>query len=146
VQIASMKDSQEWWAFLRGFLLEHVVEIQPIHQQGGIAMVFWDPDKEWTDGLDQMGWKGETVWRMPARLRRAMETVDSVTKRWVRRKKGPGRIFLVNGKGSMLINVSKSEGVYIEPGSMDHELADELGRDPGTKIILDDRKMWGFKA
>jgi hypothetical protein len=93
-----------------------------------------------------MGWEGETVWRMPARLRRAMETTDSVTKRWIRRKKGPGRIFLINGMGSMLINVSKGKGLHIEPGSLDHELAEELGQEPDTQIVLDDRKMWGFDA
>ena len=141
MQVVSMKTAREWWDGLRAFLLEHVYEIYPIHAQGGIAMVFWDADKEWTDELDRMGWKGETVWRMPARLRRSMQTTDSVTKRWVRRKKGPHRVFVVNGKGSMLINVSKTDGMCIEPGSMDHDLAEELGLDLETQIVLHDEKM-----
>jgi len=141
MQVVSMKIAREWWEKLQAFLLEHVNEIYPIHAQGGIAMVFWDAEKEWIDDLEWVGYKGETVWRMPARLRYSMQTADSVTKRWIRRKKGPHRIFVVNGKGSMLINVSKAKGMCVEPGSMDHELAEELGLDLDTQVVLHDEEM-----
>lgn len=150
MQVASMKANRAWGEQLKALLLENVEAIAEITGQGGIAMLIWHPFPKWAEGLKALGWDGEAkLMRMPTKLRRALKKSDSVTKRWVSRKGGPSRVFVINGPGSVLLNIGRdgeTRGIWVEPGSTDHEMAEELGNPEEPLIVLEDEKMWGFNA
>lgn len=143
--VVSMKANEKWTQQLRDILLRNVSEILKIDKSGGIAILVWNPGEEWKAGLHKMKWDGtdKTVIRMPRWFRNNLKATDSATKKWVKRKKAPVRIFVINGPGTLLLNLRRGEGegpgLWIEPGSTDHDLAEELGLGQDNLIVVEDR-------
>lgn len=93
--------------------------IARIHANGDIALVPFEVAPEWRARLEEAGFSLE-VRPLTAAQRRQLSGADHVSARWVKGKR-PGRIYVVSGSGTLLVNHDES-GFAIEPGSTDREV------------------------
>jgi hypothetical protein len=102
-------------------------QIASIVTHGQIAAVMFELDPENEKILrDNISWKGEAVWRMSTKVRKAIaaacaEVGDFVGERWLLAKERKGRIFVYWGSGTFLVNFEPGHGYWPEPGSSDTE-------------------------
>ena len=89
-------------------------EIEPILEDGDIAQLTIEGSKLSVERIDQA---------RAGRVAMILEhdyPKDEVAPRWFRRSQGPGRVFVVMGEGSLLLNISDN-GISLEPGSIAEE-------------------------
>lgn len=110
---------------LKEGIVAHADAIAPICAVGDIAVVVFELDPSFHEGVRQWGWDGSCpVFRLSnARRKNAIryfrQIGDTVSANWFERKQDE-RIFLFNGPGSsLLINFKPGEGYSLEPGSLD---------------------------
>jgi hypothetical protein len=97
----------------------HVDELTRIVARGRIAVVVFEPDLSiplTVQFLDSLGWEKRTVFEMPKSAIKNMSKSDHVTKAWLTRKAN-GRIFVITGGGTFLVNFEPGGGYSLEPGS-----------------------------
>lgn len=94
--------------------------IAAIILRGDIALVAYKPDAQWRTAFGVP--PGDVhIAVMPGPVRKRMiENGDSVTSRWLRGGR-TGRVFVVWGPGTMLVNVDKNGAFSLELGSTDAE-------------------------
>ena len=97
----------------------HAETISPIHLSGGIAVVVynWHGDDETLEACATG--RGAQAFRLPPRVKNQLRDADHITRAWCDRK-GPGRLFVLTGRGTFLVNFDPESGGYsFEPGSLD---------------------------
>jgi len=97
-------------------------KIATIVAGGDVAVALYHPDTSALAAARGVGWDGSSAFRMPrtAQKRLAAQSQrsgDVITSRWLRRSGEGGRIFLISGTGTLLINCDEC-GLSIEPGSL----------------------------
>jgi hypothetical protein len=92
----------------------HADAIAPIVIDGeGVAVVVFEPALEAVTAAQHYGWDGKAkVFKLDARKAQG----DSITARWFSSGR-PGRIFVISGKGTLLVNYAQGAGFTLEPGS-----------------------------
>jgi hypothetical protein len=101
----------------------HADAIAEVVESGDIAIVVHRLRPDVERNARALGWDGVSpVFRMTestrARMIASSEAIaDTVTARWLRAKR-TGRVFVLSGVGSLLVNVDE-DGFSIEPGSTD---------------------------
>lgn len=97
----------------------HAQAITEILSRGEIAVVVFELHPSHRKAARAIGWKGKPVFPIPraTAYRMAMATGDEVTRRWVKREQGPGRIFVMMHLGTLLLNLDPETGFSLEPGS-----------------------------
>jgi len=104
----------------------HAQDIAPIIANGGIAVVVYKPHDLAREAARAVGWDGEsaTFKLSNAARQRLIASLlrrdDAVTCRWLRGNRA-GRIFMISGAGTLLINFVPGVGYSLEPGSTDSE-------------------------
>ena len=104
----------------------HAATIAEIHARGEIAVVVHKPVRRVAVGARMLGWNGEVgAFGIAQRVARDwLAHVDDVTARWVERQDLDGaKVFLVTGRGSVLLNVTAGNHYTSEPESLDEMLA-----------------------
>jgi hypothetical protein len=110
-----------------------------IFADDGIAVVAFEPDELGRSMLRTIGAEGRAVFPLSRKGKRLLRTSDDVTRRWIDRKGGGGRILLVIHGGTLLLNagavvsIERASGTTsveivprLEPGSTDRELAQAM--------------------
>ncbi|MDP2342674.1 MAG: hypothetical protein Q8O67_17080 [Deltaproteobacteria bacterium] len=111
--------------YLHGLLERHIKphadSIATIFGEGLIAVLVVAPTGEAVAAARKLGWDGTTpVFPLSTSGAAALATASSDAARWVRRV-GAGRIFVLDGNGSLLVNFG-DQGFSLEPGSLDTPL------------------------
>lgn len=123
-RLATPEESRELWSQLfDGTIQPNAQRIAEIVSSGGIAVVVHELHPSLRATVRSMGWRGKPVFPMPraAALRFAMATAsDEITRRWLRREGGAGRVLVLMHLGSFLFNLD-ANGFALEPGSTDAE-------------------------
>jgi len=95
-------------------IVRNSAEIEPILEDGDIAQLTIEGSKLSVERIDQA---------RAGRVAMILEhdyPKDEVAPRWFRRSEGPGRVFVVMGEGSLLLNITDN-GISLEPGSIAEE-------------------------
>ncbi len=102
-------------------VIPHADALAMIWLNGEVAVVVFEVADEGKDALRTLGWHGEAVFALNrTRAEQLAKRSDPVTAAWLRRR-GPGRMFLWNGLGTLLLNHETGKGWSTEPGSTDTE-------------------------
>jgi hypothetical protein len=108
-------------------LLPNAEAITKNTKSGSISVVAFEPMGENLRFLSVLGWDGiSPVFAMSSRAAEVVAAStarlgDHTTGRWLRRRHGPRRVFLVAHRGTLLVNMEQ-ERISIEPGSTDAEM------------------------
>jgi hypothetical protein len=116
-QMAVYPGTPEYRAFLEeihGDIVRTRAEIEPILEDGDIAQLTIEGAQLAVERIDQ-----ERARRVAMILERDYPK-DEVGPRWFRRSNGPGRIFVIMGQGTLLLNIDDT-GLSLEPGSLVEE-------------------------
>jgi hypothetical protein len=102
-------------------VIPHAVALARIWLNEEVAVVVFEVADECKDGLRILGWNGEAVFALNrTRAEKLAARSDPVTAAWLRRR-GPRRMFLWSGSGTLLMNCEEGKGWSTEPGSTDME-------------------------
>jgi hypothetical protein len=102
-------------------VIPHTAALERIWLNGEVAVAVFEVADKGKEGLRNLGWHGEAVFALNrTRAERLAGHSDPVTAAWLRRR-GPGRMFLWNGLGTLLMNCEAGKGWSTEPGSTDLE-------------------------
>jgi len=114
-QLTLEPGTPEYRAFLEQIhqdIVRSRAEIEPILEDGDIAQLTIEGSKLSVERIDQT-----RASRVAMILERDYPK-DEVSPRWFRRSEGPGRIMVILGQGTLLLNIDDT-GISLEPGSLD---------------------------
>lgn len=124
LHIAPEEEEKLFQRLLNEAIKPQAQAIANLISRGHIAVVPFEPTGGGLGYLQNWGWKGESVYRMTTRQRKTMAEVcrgcgDEITARWILSKGREGRIFVIWGESTLLVNFVPDEGYSLEPGSTD---------------------------
>lgn len=129
MRIASAEESAAFYnELLEQGIKPRAMDIATITITGEIAVVMWDVAEGSMPAARKLGFDGTTpVFKMARGARKRMAAVcasmgDAITPRWLAGKR-TGRIFVISGSGTWLVNFTEDRGYSIEPGSNRRALA-----------------------